>query len=165
MKQQFHGTLVPGRWLQQHLRPTGGGKWIEITIFGDPLYQHLLLTAEKKFWRCVQSGEPPRLFGIEPPRARLLAASTTQVRLLATAVGGGTVISTTSSQTLEFKSAVGTSGTAPSFQIDAGAILKFDAAVGTSSINPTVTFNSSTGVLDLSSLSTGYIYPQFARGP
>ena len=22
------------------------------------LYQHLLLTAEKKFWRCVQSGEP-----------------------------------------------------------------------------------------------------------
>ena len=25
----------------------------------DPLYQHLLLTAEKKFWRCVESGEPP----------------------------------------------------------------------------------------------------------
>ena len=52
---------------------TGGGKWVEITVFGDPLYQHLLLTAEKKFWRCVQSGEPPRLFGIEPPRARLEA--------------------------------------------------------------------------------------------
>jgi len=27
----------------------------------DPLYQHLLLTAEKKFWRCVESGDPPRL--------------------------------------------------------------------------------------------------------
>ena len=44
---------------------TGGGKWIEITVHADPLYQHLLLTAEKKFWRCVQSGEPPLLFGIE----------------------------------------------------------------------------------------------------
>ncbi|WP_439367541.1 YqaJ viral recombinase family protein [Bradyrhizobium sp. DASA03005] len=52
---------------------TGGGKWIEITVHADPLYQHLLLTAEKKFWRCVQSGEPPRLFGIETPRPRLPA--------------------------------------------------------------------------------------------
>src|ERR1044072_144449 len=47
---------------------TGGGKWVEIKIHADPLYQHLLLTAEKKFWRCVLSGEPPRLFGVEPPR-------------------------------------------------------------------------------------------------
>ena len=38
---------------------TGGGKWVEMTIPADPLYQHLLLTAERKFWRCVQSGEPP----------------------------------------------------------------------------------------------------------
>jgi predicted phage-related endonuclease len=53
---------------------TGGGKWVEMTIHADPLYQHLLLTAEKKFWRCVQDGEPPRLFGIEPPRPRLEAA-------------------------------------------------------------------------------------------
>jgi len=52
---------------------TGGGKWVEILIHGDPLYQHLLLTAEKKFWRCVQSGESPRLFGVEPPRPRLEA--------------------------------------------------------------------------------------------
>jgi predicted phage-related endonuclease len=52
---------------------TGGGKWVEIKITADPLYQHLLLTAEKKFWRCVQSGEPPRLFGAEPPRARIEA--------------------------------------------------------------------------------------------
>jgi predicted phage-related endonuclease len=35
---------------------TGGGKWVEITIPADSLYQHLLLTAEKKFWRCVESG-------------------------------------------------------------------------------------------------------------
>jgi predicted phage-related endonuclease len=52
---------------------TGGGKWVEVTIPADPLYQHLLLTAEKKFWRCVESGEPPRLFGIEPPRPRIEA--------------------------------------------------------------------------------------------
>jgi predicted phage-related endonuclease len=52
---------------------TGGGKWVEITIPADPLYQHLLFTAEKKFWRCVESGEPPRLFGVEPPRPRIAA--------------------------------------------------------------------------------------------
>ena len=27
---------------------TGGGKWVEMTIPADALYQHLLLTAEKK---------------------------------------------------------------------------------------------------------------------
>jgi hypothetical protein len=52
---------------------TGGGKWVEITIPADPLYQHLLLTAEKKFWRCVERGETPRLFGVEPPRPRIEA--------------------------------------------------------------------------------------------
>jgi hypothetical protein len=50
---------------------TGGGKWVEIGIAADSLYQHLLLTAEKKFWRCVETGESPRLFGIEPPRPRI----------------------------------------------------------------------------------------------
>jgi predicted phage-related endonuclease len=52
---------------------TGGGKWVEIRIPADPLYQHLLFTAEKKFWRCVESGEPPRPFGVEPPRPRIEA--------------------------------------------------------------------------------------------
>jgi predicted phage-related endonuclease len=52
---------------------TGGGKWVEITVAADSLYQHLLLTAEKKFWRCVESGEPPRLFFAEPPRPRIEA--------------------------------------------------------------------------------------------
>jgi predicted phage-related endonuclease len=52
---------------------TGGGKWVEIKIPADSLYQHLLLTAEKKFWRCVESGEPPRLFGAESPRPRVEA--------------------------------------------------------------------------------------------
>ena len=52
---------------------TGGGKWVEMTIPADPLYQHLLLTAEKKFWRCVENGEIPHLFGVEPPRPRIEA--------------------------------------------------------------------------------------------
>jgi predicted phage-related endonuclease len=50
---------------------TGGGKWVEITTHADPLYQHLIVTAERKFWRCVQSGEPPRLLGVEPPKPRI----------------------------------------------------------------------------------------------
>ncbi|MET4040528.1 putative phage-related endonuclease [Bradyrhizobium sp. RT6a] len=50
---------------------TGGGQWVEIKIHADPLYQHLLLMAEKKFWRCVHSGQPPVLFNIETPRPRL----------------------------------------------------------------------------------------------
>jgi predicted phage-related endonuclease len=55
---------------------TGGGKWVEMTIPADPLYQHLLLTAERKFWRCVETGETPRLFGVEPPRPRIEAVRT-----------------------------------------------------------------------------------------
>jgi len=51
----------------------GGGKWVHIQIVADPLYQHLLLTAERKFWRCVETGETPRLFGVEAPRARIEA--------------------------------------------------------------------------------------------
>ena len=52
---------------------TGGGKWLEMTVHADPLYQHLLLVAEKKFWRCVMTAEPPSLFNIEPPRPRMEA--------------------------------------------------------------------------------------------
>jgi predicted phage-related endonuclease len=52
---------------------TGGGKWLEIATHADPLYQHLIVTAERKFWRCVESGEPPRLFGAELPKPRIEA--------------------------------------------------------------------------------------------
>jgi predicted phage-related endonuclease len=52
---------------------TGGGKWVEITAHADPLYQHLIVTAERKFWRCVENGEPPGLFGVEPPKPRIEA--------------------------------------------------------------------------------------------
>jgi predicted phage-related endonuclease len=52
---------------------TGGGKWVEITIPMDPLYLTVLVAAEKKFWRCVQSGEVPHLINAEPPRPRIEA--------------------------------------------------------------------------------------------
>jgi predicted phage-related endonuclease len=52
---------------------TGGGKWVEITILIDPLYLSVLVSAEKKFWRCVQSGETPHLINAEPPRPRIEA--------------------------------------------------------------------------------------------
>ena len=52
---------------------TGGGKWVEIAIPMDPLYLSVLVSAEKKFWRCVQSGEVPHLVLAEPPRPRIEA--------------------------------------------------------------------------------------------
>jgi predicted phage-related endonuclease len=52
---------------------TGGGKWVEILAHADPLYQHLIVTAERKFWRCVESGDEPQLFGVDPPKPRLEA--------------------------------------------------------------------------------------------
>jgi predicted phage-related endonuclease len=50
---------------------TGGGKWVEISVPMDPLYLTVLVAAEKKFWRCVQSGEPPHIINFEPPRPRI----------------------------------------------------------------------------------------------
>jgi predicted phage-related endonuclease len=52
---------------------TGGGRWVEIKVHADPLYQHLVVTAERKFWRCVENGEPPTLFAVEPPKPRIEA--------------------------------------------------------------------------------------------
>jgi hypothetical protein len=52
---------------------TGGGRCVEIATHADPLYQHLIITAERKLWRWVESGEPPRLFGVEPPKPRIEA--------------------------------------------------------------------------------------------
>ncbi len=59
---------------------TGGGKWIELTIPADALYQHFLITAERKFWRCVETGETPYPFGVEPPRARVEAVRIVDMR-------------------------------------------------------------------------------------
>src|SRR3981189_2967525 len=64
--EKYMGQLQHNMWIT-HLRSavlsiiTGGGKWVEITIPMDPLYLSVLVQAEKKFWRCVQSGEVPPL--------------------------------------------------------------------------------------------------------
>jgi predicted phage-related endonuclease len=73
MAQLQHNMWVTNSKLAVLSIITGGGKWVEISISADPLYQHLLLMAEKKFWRCVENGEAPRLFGVEPPRPRIEA--------------------------------------------------------------------------------------------
>jgi hypothetical protein len=57
----------------KHLKDRGRGKWVEIAIAMDPLYLSVLVSAEKKFWRCVQSGETPHLINAEPPRPRIEA--------------------------------------------------------------------------------------------
>jgi predicted phage-related endonuclease len=76
--EKYMAQLQHNMWVT-HLRTsvlsiiTGGGKWVEITIPVDPLYLSVLVSAEKKFWRCVQSGEPPHLVNAEPPRPRIEA--------------------------------------------------------------------------------------------
>jgi YqaJ-like viral recombinase domain len=75
---KFMAQLQHNMWVT-HLRSsvlsiiTGGGKWVEIAIPMDPLYLSVLVSAEKKFWRCVQSGETPHLINVEPPRPRIEA--------------------------------------------------------------------------------------------
>jgi hypothetical protein len=70
---KYMAQLQHNMWVT-HLRTsvlsiiTGGGKWVEITIPMGPLYLSVLVSAEKKFWRCVQSGETPHLINAEPPR-------------------------------------------------------------------------------------------------
>jgi hypothetical protein len=73
MAQLQHNMWVTNAGMAALSIITGGGKWVEIAVAADPLYQHLLLTAEKKFWHCVRFGDTPRLFGVEPPRPRIEA--------------------------------------------------------------------------------------------
>ena len=76
--EKYVAQLQHNMWVT-HLRSavlsiiTGGGKWVEISIPTDSLYLSVLVQAEKKFWRCVQSGETPHLINAEPPRARIEA--------------------------------------------------------------------------------------------
>jgi predicted phage-related endonuclease len=76
--EKYMAQLQHNMWVT-HLRTsvlsiiTGGGKWVEITVPMDPLYLSVLGSAEKRFWRCVQSGEEPHLVNAEPPRPRIEA--------------------------------------------------------------------------------------------
>jgi predicted phage-related endonuclease len=74
--EKYMAQLQHNMWVT-HLRSavlsiiTGGGKWVEITVPMDPLYLSVLVAAEKKFWRCVESGEVPHLINAEAPRPRI----------------------------------------------------------------------------------------------
>jgi hypothetical protein len=80
MAQLQHSMWVVGSRAAVLSVITGGGKWVEITTHADPLYQHLVVTAERKFWRCVESGEAPRLSGVEPPKPRIEAVRIVDMR-------------------------------------------------------------------------------------
>lgn len=71
MAQLQHNMLVAGCKNSVLSIITGGGKWVEISIPADPVYQTVLVAAEKAFWTSVQTGDPPRLVDAEPPRPRI----------------------------------------------------------------------------------------------
>ena len=65
MPQLQHNMAVTG--VEQSVLSVlyGNHKWEAYEIASDWLYQDELLAAEERFWRCVESGEPP--IAIEPP--------------------------------------------------------------------------------------------------
>src|SRR5450432_3597119 len=68
-----HNMLVTGTKRSVLSIINGGGKWVEISLEADPIYQTILIAAEKAFWSAVHTGEPPCLFDCEPPRPRIEA--------------------------------------------------------------------------------------------
>ena len=73
MAQLQHNMLVAGTRKSVLSIITGGGNWIELMIEADPIYQTILIAAEKVFWRAVKTGETPALFDCEPPKPRIEA--------------------------------------------------------------------------------------------
>src|SRR5712671_4382430 len=67
MAQLQHNMLVAGARKSVLSIINGGGKWVELSIEADPIYQTILIAAEKAFWRAVKTGETPALFDCEPP--------------------------------------------------------------------------------------------------
>jgi len=73
MAQLQHNMLVAGTKKAVLSIINGGGKWVELSIEADPIYQTILIAAEKAFWRAVKTGETPVLFDCEPPKPRIEA--------------------------------------------------------------------------------------------
>jgi predicted phage-related endonuclease len=73
MAQLQHNMLVAGTKKSVLSIINGGGKWVELSIEADPIYQTILIAAEKAFWRAVKTGETPMLFDCEPPKPRIEA--------------------------------------------------------------------------------------------
>src|ERR1700719_2970689 len=66
MAQTQHSMLVAGTKKAVLSIINGGGKWLELSIEADPIYQTILIAAEKAFWRAVKTGGTPVLFDCEP---------------------------------------------------------------------------------------------------
>lgn len=73
MAQLQHNMLVAGTKKSVLSIINGGGKWVELSIEADPIYQTILIAAENAFWRAVKTGEAPMLFDCEPPKPRVEA--------------------------------------------------------------------------------------------
>jgi predicted phage-related endonuclease len=73
MAQLQHNMLVTGTKKAILSIITGGGTWVELSIDADPIYQTILIAAEKAFWHAVKSDQPPALFDCEPPKPRIEA--------------------------------------------------------------------------------------------
>ncbi len=71
MPQLQHNMLVTGAHRAYLSILTGGGKWVSIEVDADPVYQTVLLQVERIFWRSVQTGEVPGVFGAAPPKAKI----------------------------------------------------------------------------------------------
>ncbi|MGY3343505.1 hypothetical protein ACVI1I_002706 [Bradyrhizobium sp. USDA 4459] len=73
---------------------TGGGKWVEIQIHADPLYQHLLLTAERQFCCSLSAADSPGRSSCARWRTPLLGEA---LRFGGAAPGGPATVSGASS--------------------------------------------------------------------
>ena len=73
MAQLQHNMLVANTRRSVLSIITGGGKWVEISVEADPIYQTVLIAVEKAFWHAVKTGEPPVLFEGDPPKPRIEA--------------------------------------------------------------------------------------------
>jgi predicted phage-related endonuclease len=73
MAQLQHNMLVAGTKKSVLSIINGGGKWVELSVEADPIYQTILIAAEKAFWRAVKTGETPAVFDCEPPKPRIEA--------------------------------------------------------------------------------------------
>jgi predicted phage-related endonuclease len=73
MAQLQHNMLIAGTKKSVLSIITGGGTWIQLSVEADPIFQTILIAAEKAFWQSVKTGEPPALFDCEPPKPRIEA--------------------------------------------------------------------------------------------
>lgn len=73
MAQLQHNMLVASTKKSVLSIINGGGKWVELSVEADPIYQTILIAAEKAFWQAVKTGETPALFDCEPPKPRIEA--------------------------------------------------------------------------------------------